>query len=571
MALAIAASPFTLPARRGTASFVPCSGINLARGQIADGCASAVRSEPVLQSVAQAPPRERFRSGRRPRRPSGGRPVAWLPPFTVSTQALLRHGSSWAVTISVSGGGAVVQRLASHARSRAEPTDMTRPPFLIAPRPLRVDVAPPGPDTAVLGVDDLRVRARSALKRSSGSRPRVAIVGAGPAGSTAARLLAERGADVRLFEARRLPRPKVCGGGLTPKAQRLVPPGALAMAERRVDRVELRGRTPLPPVVVDEPAATIAMVERARFDMALIEEAARAGAAIRDGEPIRELAEDEHGIEVRTARGGWQADVVVGADGEPSRAARQLGLGGLPRRRSLALEIDLPFAPALRGDTAILDYAIPGGYGWYFPKGDHANVGVGSYRPSRYGRLREDLGRLANELELDLRDGQVRGHWLAQGLRQGPLASRRAVLAGDAAATADAFFGEGISYALLSGVAAAQAIGDWADGSIDDLRPYDARLRATLGPTLGRLDAIARAAELSVSAALLGVRISAYVRGRAVDAIAGRRAPYVIDGHCQFACACALHGREPRIGGGDRISPAREPQHCGLCAASCAA
>lgn len=62
---------------------------------------------------------------------------------------------------------------------------------------------------------------------------RVAVVGAGPAGSTAARLLAARGADVALFEARRLPRPKLCGGGLTPKAQRLVPPETLEAIERR--------------------------------------------------------------------------------------------------------------------------------------------------------------------------------------------------------------------------------------------------------------------------------------------------------------------------------------------------
>lgn len=424
---------------------------------------------------------------------------------------------------------------------------MTRSPFPISPRD------PP--------------RQRS----SEVSRPRVAVIGAGPAGSTAARLLAERGAEVRLFEARRLPRAKVCGGGLTPKAQRLVPPGALATAERRVHRVELRGRAPLPPVLVDEPAATIALVERVRFDTALVDEAARVGAIIEDGEPVHELHEDEHGIAVRTARGTWRADVVVAADGEPSRAARQLGLGGLPRRRSLALEIDLPFAPALRSDTAILSFAIPGGYGWYFPKGDHANVGVGSYRPTRHGRLREDLGRLAAELGLDLRDGQVRGHWLAQGLRQGRLASRRAVLAGDAAATADAFFGEGISYALLSGVAAAQAIDDWAAGAIDDVRPYDGRLRAALGPALDRLDAIARAAELSVSAALLGIRFSAYVRERAVDAIAGRRAPYVIDGHCELACACELHGPDPGSRASGHPSPGAERGHCDRCTAACAA
>ena len=124
------------------------------------------------------------------------------------------------------------------------------------------------------------------------SRPHVAVVGAGPAGSTAARLLAERGAEVRLFEARRLPRTKVCGGGLTPKAQRLVPPLALATVERRVDRVELHGPH-LSALRLADPAATIAMVERERFDLVLVEEAARAGVIVRDGEPVRELLEHE--------------------------------------------------------------------------------------------------------------------------------------------------------------------------------------------------------------------------------------------------------------------------------------
>ena len=127
------------------------------------------------------------------------------------------------------------------------------------------------------------------------TQPQVAVIGAGPAGSTAARLLAVRGADVTLFEARRLPRPKVCGGGLTPKAQRLVPSIALDTVERRVDRVELRGPH-LGAFMLVEPATTIAMVERQRFDLALVEEAARAGVVVRDSEPVRELLEHESGV-----------------------------------------------------------------------------------------------------------------------------------------------------------------------------------------------------------------------------------------------------------------------------------
>ena len=402
------------------------------------------------------------------------------------------------------------------------------------------------------------------------TQPQVAVIGAGPAGSTAARLLAVRGADVTLFEARRLPRPKVCGGGLTPKAQRLVPSIALDTVERRVDRVELRGPH-LGAFTLVEPATTVAMVERQRFDLALVEAAARAGVVVRDSEPVRELLEDESGVEVRTDRGRWRADAVVAADGEPSRAARQLGLGGPARRRALALEVDVPFGSELRPDTAILDYRIPGGFGWYFPKGDHGNLGVGSYRTSRYARLREDVGRLADELGLDLHDGHVRGHWIAQGLRAGPLASRRAVLVGDAAATADTLFGEGISYAILSGVAAAQTIGEWADGTIESLRPYDGRLRAALGPALDRLDAIARAAELSITGALIALRFSGRLREQVVDAIAGRRAPFDIDSHCELACVCDLHAPEAPALSMASAPASTTSRHCERCSVRCAA
>lgn len=113
----------------------------------------------------------------------------------------------------------------------------------------------------------------------------VAVVGTGPAGATAARLLASKGARVTLLDARRLPRTKLCGGGLTPKAQRLVPPNALETVDRRVHRVELRGGR-FPAVHLDVSEAEIAMVERGRFDFALTQAAAAAGAEVRDAERV---------------------------------------------------------------------------------------------------------------------------------------------------------------------------------------------------------------------------------------------------------------------------------------------
>ncbi len=370
----------------------------------------------------------------------------------------------------------------------------------------------------------------------------VVVAGGGPAGATAARLLAARGARVILYEERLLPRAKVCGGGLTPKAQRLASANALATIERTVDHTELRAPG-LAPISLAAPAARVAMVERPRFDLAQLEDAAQAGVEIRDGERIFELAEDALGVSFRTSRGTLRADAAVVADGEPSRLARQLGLGGRPRRRALAVELDLPFSSLLAPELAVLEFALPGGYAWYFPKGDHANVGVGSYRADQHPGLRAVLERFARTLGLDARAGHLAGHWIPQGLRKGPLASARVVLAGDAAATADPLFGEGISYAMLSGLVAAQSIEAWNDRRLADLRAYDGRLRTVLGPTLGRLYWTARVVEALLGPALFAVRHSQGVRETAVDAIAGRAGVFALDRDCRLACVCALGGR----------------------------
>ena len=282
------------------------------------------------------------------------------------------------------------------------------------------------------------------------------------------------------------------------------------------------------------------MVDRAAFDLALVEAAARDGAEVLDNTPVREVVEEEYGVRVRTDGGWLRADVLVAADGEPSTIARRLGLGAAARRLALALEAEVEPLPGPQ--AAVLRFGMPHGYAWYFPKGEVASLGIGAYGQHEAGALAAHLRDFAAELGMDLSGARIAGHWIPAGLRAGPLATRRVVLAGDAAATADALFGEGISYAIVSGAAAAGAIADWAAGDLADLRAYDARLRRLLGPALGRLDLLGRAADLSISGALLAVAVARPIREAAVDAIAGRRSPFVLDETCPLACLCLLHG-----------------------------
>jgi geranylgeranyl reductase family protein len=344
-----------------------------------------------------------------------------------------------------------------------------------------------------------------------GSTHDVIVVGAGPAGSTAARCLAERGARVLLVDRALFPRDKLCGGALTPKATRLVPHTAVATVQRWVDRVEIRSR--LGSFEMSESLSVVGMVERREFDLALIEAAAAQGVNVRDGTTALSARADHNGVEVAIAGGApIRAATLVVADGEPSRLARFVGLESASSRRILALEFVVPLATGMDGDRAVLGCRVPGGYAWYFPKGDHASVGVGTARPSRYTSLRKDLDLFLRALGLPVAPRRVRGHWIPVGLRRGRLAQSRAVVAGDAACAADPLFGEGIAFALATGVLASRAVDLLLEGKATDLTSYDGSVRSALGPRMRELSGAVRLVDLSVSVPLTALRISGRFR-----------------------------------------------------------
>ena len=120
----------------------------------------------------------------------------------------------------------------------------------------------------------------------------VAVVGAGPAGSTAAYRLARAGARVLLLDRQRFPRDKPCGGGLTMRATKVLPVDVRPVVEDVVDRVNLRmGRTDRTASHrYEHPIAW--MTQRARLDHFLAERAAEAGADFQDGVRVRDIEID---------------------------------------------------------------------------------------------------------------------------------------------------------------------------------------------------------------------------------------------------------------------------------------
>ena len=288
----------------------------------------------------------------------------------------------------------------------------------------------------------------------------VAVIGAGPAGSTCAYRLARAGARVLIVDRARFPRDKPCGGGVTLRAARLLPFSIDPVVEDVIERLECR--LDFGPRFERRAHAPLAyMTQRRRLDHFLLEQAAAAGAEVREGTTVdaREL----------------DADVVVAADGCNGTSAKQLGLGG-GIVHGVALEANFPREERF-ARTMVLDIAcVRGGYGWIFPKGDHVNIGVGG-NASEGPALRDALRRMCEAYGVDPGAAvETRGYRLPMRTAATRLVDGRAVAIGDAAGLVDPFSGDGMYEAFYSARLAADAI------LAGDLPSYARAVDERIGP-----------------------------------------------------------------------------------------
>jgi geranylgeranyl reductase family protein len=287
----------------------------------------------------------------------------------------------------------------------------------------------------------------------------VIVIGAGPAGATAARIAAGHGCTTLLLERAVIPRYKTCGGGLIGASLAELPSGLPLKVHDTAGRFTfaLNGRKER---TLTCAAPTCAMVYRSELDAALTDAAAAAGATVRDGTALTALDQQGDTVTVRTNRGETlRARAVVGADGSASRVARYVGVQCA--QVDLALEAEVPVddrtADRWRGRLLMEWGPLPGSFGWVFPKGDVCTAGVVAARgnPVALRAYKEDfLTRQGLGGPRPLHDT---GH-LTRCRRPGsPLARGRVLVAGDAAALVDHWSREGISYALRSGKLAGHA------------------------------------------------------------------------------------------------------------------
>jgi geranylgeranyl reductase family protein len=314
----------------------------------------------------------------------------------------------------------------------------------------------------------------------------VAVVGAGPAGSSAARAAAAAGARVVVLDRAAFPRYKTCGGGLIGPSLGALPASPPTRASITRVSLSLAGRRRRTRTV-DEPC--LQMVTRAELDAWLLQKAADAGAEVRA--PCRVLSVVDEVVD--TSEGRLRAGVVIAADGTSSRLARDVGVR--LAHVDLGLELELEAGPRAGEwtDRVHLDWGpIPGSYAWVFPKGDTLTVGVIAARGAG-DATRAYLRDFVRWVGLErLRVVHDSGHLTRCRTPRSPLGRGRVLLAGDAAGLLEPWTREGISFAARSGALAGAAAAGGPDGVVER---YRAALSADLLPEMAAGERCLRAFE----------------------------------------------------------------------------
>jgi geranylgeranyl reductase family protein len=286
----------------------------------------------------------------------------------------------------------------------------------------------------------------------------VLIVGAGPAGCSAAFDLCRDGLSVLLVDKAAFPRTKPCGGALSIKTLKALRYDVVPVLQRVCHSFKV-GLRLKPPAVFPSRYPVAAMTDRAEFDAFCLQRCIDEGAQFQTISTIRSIESTDFGWEVKTANHTLRARFLIGADGANSRVRRLLGLPR-PVPHGFAIETCIPSSHAttfvMQMDFGIIDR----GYGWIFPKRDHLNVGLFTQRKSLPQASRQLTAYC--EARIGCRpEAHFHAAAVPCGGRYGPPAcGPNAMLVGDAAGLVDPLLGEGIYHAVRSGQIAADAIRD---------------------------------------------------------------------------------------------------------------
>jgi geranylgeranyl reductase family protein len=298
------------------------------------------------------------------------------------------------------------------------------------------------------------------------------IVGAGPAGGTAAYHLAKKGRSVLVLEKESLPRYKPCGGGVSPIVAEWfdfdfspaisLKVNAIRYTWNMEDPVEAELKTPEP----------IWMVRRDIFDHFLIQQAQKQGSELREKTEVTGIEFKGSHWQVNTADGSVEGKYLIAADGAKGPMAKWLGFKERKRRMGGALEAEA-MTTVEKPQTAHFEFGmVKNGYIWNFPKADGYSIGIGTFRGGEPQNLREIVTEYSSMFGVDFKSIKQFGHPICLWDGDQKLHTQQALLAGESACVVDPFTAEGIRPSIFSGLKASEAIDQALAGDINALERY---------------------------------------------------------------------------------------------------
>lgn len=330
----------------------------------------------------------------------------------------------------------------------------------------------------------------------------VIIVGGGPAGSTAGYLLKKKGYNVLIIEKEKFPRKKLCGGFITLKSMHLLnvifeekvrPFKSKDILNFCVNHYEINYKAER---IVSRKNTNLAFcfADRAVFDNFLLDKAKNIGTKVIEGQKVE--AVDLSNCEITLSNGSkLSSKFIIGADGANSVVKQEFISKKIIKKKKYAhsMATGLEYYVNRENieddwfDHPILFFGfIKWGYSWMFPNKERIVVGLGGLNRKNKGNFKNCLNALTKALKINPDSiYSLSGHPVPYGnFNFKPTYKDKIFLTGDAGGFVDPLFGEGIYYALETGLFAALSIDRSVKKNINPGRSYLYLLQQYIYPDL---------------------------------------------------------------------------------------
>ena len=311
------------------------------------------------------------------------------------------------------------------------------------------------------------------------------IVGAGPAGGTAAYHLAKRGRSVLILDKESLPRSKPCSGGVSPAIAQWFDFDFDPVISLKVKRIRYTWQMG-DPVELELEGEPMWMVRRDGFDRFLIEKAQQQGAQLQDKTEVTGIKFESDRWLVNTNSEPVAGRYLIAADGAKGPLAKWLGYKKGKQRQSAFRDVQASIAPNTQ-PAIHFDFGgkkIKSGFIWNFPNAGGYSISTATFLGGDPKGLDSVLREYGQATGIAIANSQQSEHPLRLWDGDGKLHAQNAVIAGEAASMVDPLMGEGIRPSIFSGLKAAEAIDAALGGDINALENYSEAISREWGADL---------------------------------------------------------------------------------------